>query len=180
MGFCMAILTIMGRTHKTTRYQVWLSRVALVTGQLSVRLAQGEILGMLGQAKCAGDKMIGIMTIQAALITVLELIVVWALMTGLASIRRIHKTPNTGVHIRKVTLGTGQKRVRLGQGKPLRVPGSVYGAGFEMSLGMTIPTSGIAFLELIRVRILKGVTHANLPGTSVFGYGEISRSFARR
>ncbi len=113
----MAPLTITGSAHKTTRYQVWVSGMTLVTGQLSVRSREGKIMGMLGQAKCTGRKMIGIMTIQTALITILELTLVWVLVTGPASIWRIDKSLHTGVCVRRMTLDTGQLGVRLGQGE---------------------------------------------------------------
>ncbi len=113
----MATLTITGSARKTTRCQVWIGGMALITGQLSVRPGEGKNRRMLGQAKCTGRKMIGIMTIQTALITILELTLVWVLVTGPASIWRIDKSLHTGVCVRRMTLDTGQLGVRLGQGE---------------------------------------------------------------
>ena len=53
----MAILTITGSACKTTWCQVRLSRVALVTGQLGVRLGQGKLLGVPGGVNGTGFEM---------------------------------------------------------------------------------------------------------------------------
>jgi hypothetical protein len=135
--------------------------------------------GVPVHCKGAGCKMIGIMTIQTASITILKLALVGVLVATLAYIRCIGKTLRAGLRIHKVTLGAGQVGVRLGQGKPFGVPGSIYGAGLKMSLGMTIPTTGIAFPELIPMGILvTTLTMTRLP--QIAGAARIGIAFGIR
>ena len=147
--------------------------MALVTGQLNVRSGEGIKAGVPVHCKGAGCEMIGIMTIQTAFITILKLALVRVLVADLAYTRCIGKTLRAGLRIHKVTFGAGQVGVRLGQGKPFGVPGSINGAGLKMSLGMTIPTTGIAFRELIPMGILvTTLTMTRLPqiaGTARIG-----------
>jgi hypothetical protein len=95
----MAILTITGSARKTTWCQVWLSRVALVTGQLGVRLGQGKLLGVPGGVNGAGVKMTLSMTIPTTGIAFPELLPMGIRMTTITMTRLPRIVGTAGIDI---------------------------------------------------------------------------------